>query len=337
MDEFEFDVFLSHNSKDKPAVEALAERLTEEEGLKVFLDIWNLIPGDPWQEDLEIALDKSRTVAVFLGPSGMGGWHNEEMRNALNTRVRDRRRRVIPVLLPGTQMPEEGKIPPFLTRLTWVDFRKGLEDKDAFNRFVVGITGKSQRLKGDKQRLVQLEHPRSLGDLLTILPENNGIPHNAGPGQWFSRLRVESHVDINNCYALIYDIRHLNDINDNKGVPLRRFTSSTLSWAKSERGMFGPIHIEANNPVYLDLAWRADDPPIPKDELRVASSLDIGKRDDQYFGIRQDFIPLKPGYYQLVVRLIADGYKTPAEQIYILHWSGLGKEDDIRVAVVKEN
>ncbi|MBN1810434.1 MAG: hypothetical protein JXA14_01205 [Anaerolineae bacterium] len=29
----------------------------------------------------------------------------------------------------------------FLSRLTWVDFRSGLDDADAFHRFVFGIRG----------------------------------------------------------------------------------------------------------------------------------------------------------------------------------------------------
>jgi hypothetical protein len=137
-----YDVFLSHNSKDKPNVEIIAERLEDDVGLKPFLDIWNLVPGDPWQEDLEEALDNSRTVAIFLGPSGISGWHNEEMRAALSARVNDKTRRVIPVLLPGATMPEEGTLPTFLKRLTWVDFRNGLDDENAFHRLVSGITGK---------------------------------------------------------------------------------------------------------------------------------------------------------------------------------------------------
>ena len=141
--QYTYDVFLSHNSKDKPAVEWLATKLTDQAKLTVFLDIWNLVPGDPWQEDLENALAASTTVAVFLGPAGISGWHNEELRNALSTRVGDRARRVVPILLPGTEMPEENEIPAFLQRLTWVDFRPGLEDPEAFHRLVAGIRGEA--------------------------------------------------------------------------------------------------------------------------------------------------------------------------------------------------
>ena len=60
MNDFDYDVFLSHNSKDKPAVEHLAEKLEDDAGMRVFLDKWNLVPGDPWQEELEDALGPDR-------------------------------------------------------------------------------------------------------------------------------------------------------------------------------------------------------------------------------------------------------------------------------------
>src|SRR6266511_1710343 len=120
-----YDVFLSHQSGDKPQVEALAARLEDEEGLKPFLDKWHLIPGEPWQEALEEALDRSGTCAVFLGPGGLGPWENEEMRAALDERVRNKSFRVIPVLLPGAEPKDKKTLPRFLSRLTWVDFRAG--------------------------------------------------------------------------------------------------------------------------------------------------------------------------------------------------------------------
>lgn len=138
-----FDVFLSHNSDDKPAVEMLARRLEDETELKPWLDKRNLVPGDPWQEAIEEALDQSRTCAVFLGPSGFGAWHHEEMRSALAQRVsqRERKFRVIPVLLPGAAMPERSKLPAFRSRHTWVIFRAGLDDGEAFHLLAAGIRG----------------------------------------------------------------------------------------------------------------------------------------------------------------------------------------------------
>ncbi len=94
-----YDVFLSHNSRDKPVVVALARRLEDEAGLKPFLDTWHLVPGEPWQEALEEALDDSKTCAVFIGPRGISPWENEEMRSALQTRASHPGFRVVPVLL----------------------------------------------------------------------------------------------------------------------------------------------------------------------------------------------------------------------------------------------
>ena len=135
-----FDVFLSHNSADKAVVELLAGRLEDEGHLKPFLDKWHLIPGNPWQEELEKALDSSRTCAVFIGPTGIGPWENEEMRSALETRVGQPAFRVVPVLLPGATMPDLSSLPRFLSRLTWVDFRgpEGIRDTNIFHRLVRG-------------------------------------------------------------------------------------------------------------------------------------------------------------------------------------------------------
>jgi hypothetical protein len=136
-----YDVFLSHQSGDKPQVEQLAVRLEDEGGLKPFLDKWHLVPGAPWQEELEAALDRSATCAVFLGASGLGAWENEEMRMALDERVRNSNFRVIPVLLPGAKPKDENTLPRFLRRLAWVDFRGGLDDAATFQRLVAGIRG----------------------------------------------------------------------------------------------------------------------------------------------------------------------------------------------------
>jgi hypothetical protein len=43
-DNFSYDVFLSHNAKDKPRVRRLAERL-KQAGLLVWFDDWEVKPG----------------------------------------------------------------------------------------------------------------------------------------------------------------------------------------------------------------------------------------------------------------------------------------------------
>ncbi|HSS78415.1 MAG TPA: toll/interleukin-1 receptor domain-containing protein, partial [Thermoanaerobaculia bacterium] len=131
-----FDVFLSHNSKDKPAVRQIGEALRAR-GLKVWLDEWNLIPGRRWIPALEKAIETAKTAAVLVGESGFGRWEQPEYEGALSEFV-ERGLPVIPVLLPGA--PTEIKLPLFLKGFKWADLRGGIT-KEGMNQLVWGITG----------------------------------------------------------------------------------------------------------------------------------------------------------------------------------------------------
>lgn len=131
-----FDVFLSHNSKDKPAVRQLAQAL-QARGLQVWLDEDQLVPGRSWQKALEKIIQTTRTAAVLVGKDGLGPWEIPEMRGCLSEFV-NRELPVIPVLLPGA--PVEPELPLFLRDFTWVDLRGGLTDA-GLDRLKWGITG----------------------------------------------------------------------------------------------------------------------------------------------------------------------------------------------------
>ncbi len=132
-----FDVFLSHNSKDKPAVRDLAEALRER-GIIVWLDEDELRPGLNWQTQLENGINLSSSVAVLIGKDGLGPWEDEEMQGALIHAVKDSRP-VIPVILPDAS--RQPKLPMFLANRTWVDLRPALNDTN-LGRLIWGITGK---------------------------------------------------------------------------------------------------------------------------------------------------------------------------------------------------
>jgi len=133
---FVYDVFLSHNSKDKPAVREIAELLRVRK-LRPWLDAIDLIPGRPWQEALEKIIETCRSAAVFVGRSGIGPWQEPEMRGCLDEFVR-RKLPVIPVLLPGA--PKKPRLPLFLRAFTWVDLRAGLTS-EGLDLLVRGISG----------------------------------------------------------------------------------------------------------------------------------------------------------------------------------------------------
>ena len=131
-----FDVFLSHNSQDKPIIRELAQAL-QSRNIKVWLDEEQLMPGRPWQEALESIIQTTQTAAVLIGKSGLGPWETPQMRACL-TQFVERKLPVIPVLLPDASTVPE--LPLFLQSFTWVDLRGGLTVQ-ALDRLEWGITG----------------------------------------------------------------------------------------------------------------------------------------------------------------------------------------------------
>jgi len=132
-----FDVFLCHNSADKPSVREIADNL-EHKGLRVWIDEQQIRPGEMWQDALEAEIANIGSALVCIGPSGIGPWQQLEMRAFLNELVR-RGTPVIPVISPdfGKRAPE---LPVFLKQLRWVDMRD--ENQDPYDQIVLGVTGK---------------------------------------------------------------------------------------------------------------------------------------------------------------------------------------------------
>ena len=131
------DVFLSYNGKDRELATRLAEQLKRLE-LRVWFDVWNLPPGRSWQDSLQVALHESRSVAVLIGPAGIGPWQKREVETALSTYISEGHP-VIPVLLPGTDKPE---LPDFLAQHRWVDCRDKRISQESLDELIWGITGR---------------------------------------------------------------------------------------------------------------------------------------------------------------------------------------------------
>jgi len=168
-----FDVFLSHNSDEKRFAKELGIRLCEC-GLRVWLDAWELRPGLSWQDGLLEGLSASRSCAVLIGKSGYGGWHKKEMEVALLQQRPEYP--VIPVLLPGA--PDRAEIGAFLSLLTWVDCRLGLNDSEAIERLIWGITGlrPDQGVVADKARADPKSRPgRAKGRFVIQSPRNGDL------------------------------------------------------------------------------------------------------------------------------------------------------------------
>jgi hypothetical protein len=131
-----FDVFLCHNSADKPSVRRIGDAL-KERGILPWLDVEELPPGLPWIPLLEQQIHQIRAAAVCVGPAGIGPWQEQEIMGFLRAFVK-RGVPVIPVVLPDAMRTPE--LPVFLSSMTWVDFRR--VDLDPMERLVWGITGR---------------------------------------------------------------------------------------------------------------------------------------------------------------------------------------------------
>jgi hypothetical protein len=75
-----YDAFLSYNSQDPLSVHKVAERL-KAEGLELYLEVWELAPGQEFPAALAEALHKSKSCVVLLRPNGLGPWQKQEVQS----------------------------------------------------------------------------------------------------------------------------------------------------------------------------------------------------------------------------------------------------------------
>jgi TIR domain len=134
-----FDVFLCHNSEDKPAVREISRTLTQK-NIRAWLDEDEIRPGTSWQTELGRQIESIRSAAVFVGASGLGPWQSQEIQALLSQFVK-RQCPVIPVVLPSAKTTPD--LPWTLANLHWVDFRD--TTRDALEQLVWGITGVKPR------------------------------------------------------------------------------------------------------------------------------------------------------------------------------------------------
>ena len=118
---FPYDVFLSHNAKDKPRVRRLAERL-KQAGLRVWFDEWNVRSGDIIALKVDEGLEQSRVLPMCISPNALAsGWVALERSTAIHRDPSNEGRRFIPLLLADCDLPDT------LRRYKYVDFREEAE------------------------------------------------------------------------------------------------------------------------------------------------------------------------------------------------------------------
>ena len=103
---FEYDVFLSYSSKDKKTVHALAKRL-KRDGLKVWLDEWEVKPGAMIGLKIQQGIEQSRTLVMCMSPAYFGsGWATLEHYSLLFRDPTNVELRFIPLLIETCSPPD---------------------------------------------------------------------------------------------------------------------------------------------------------------------------------------------------------------------------------------
>ena len=133
-----YDVFISHRSDHKPWVITLANNLRQR-GYRVFLDAWELVPGQNLIPGLSAALQNSRKGILVATPDTVhSGWVKEEYEAMLIRKQQDPDFTIVPIVF--------GDIPdlPFLGNVLCVDFRDPAPAayRQAFYLLGCGLDGK---------------------------------------------------------------------------------------------------------------------------------------------------------------------------------------------------
>jgi len=111
-DEFQYDVFLSHSTKDKAVVCELAERLRKD-GLKVWFDESEIRPGDSIPSKIEEGLGRSRVLVLCMSAHAFGSdWAQLESQTFRFRDPLNKERLFIPLRLDDA--PIKGSLAQFL-------------------------------------------------------------------------------------------------------------------------------------------------------------------------------------------------------------------------------
>lgn len=166
-----FDVFMCHNSGDKPEVREISHKL-EENNVKPWLDEEQIRPGTSWQTAIGQQIDTIKSAAVFVGDSGFGPWQDLEIQALLSQFVK-RQCPVIPVVLPSAKTTPA--LPWTMANLHWVDFRvTSASNLDPLKQLIWGITGEKPADQSHVPSFELLKGP-SDADVKDLVPRKDKV------------------------------------------------------------------------------------------------------------------------------------------------------------------
>ncbi|MFJ4328200.1 toll/interleukin-1 receptor domain-containing protein [Streptomyces tricolor] len=140
--------FMSHNHRDKPHVTPFAAKM-KLVGAQIWLDEWEIFPGDTIVGKVNQALDAVDTLLLFWSSgAAASNWVNTEMEAALTRKLSEGDLRIIPIKLDDTPLP------PLLRPLMYVSLEDGA-DIDAAVRRILRIGSQAELLMAMQQTIAE--------------------------------------------------------------------------------------------------------------------------------------------------------------------------------------
>jgi WD40 repeat protein/DNA-directed RNA polymerase subunit RPC12/RpoP len=267
---FSFDVFLSHNSKDKGRVRRLAERLRGA-GVRVFFDEWVVRPGDDIYLTIERGLEAARTLVLCLSPAALGSdWVGLERSTVLFRDPGNAARRFIPLLLADCDLPDT------IRRYKYVDFRS--EAEAAFEELLAACRAAEEPAppvpapepmpkRDDSLAVLERKLTGDTGDVLSVAVSPDGKWVASGSRGSSPRCKtvkiwdietgnyaatLKGHRDSVNCVAITPDGKRLLSSSSDRTVRIWAFPSGRLERVlEGHQTTVGPVVPVANGKMLL--------------------------------------------------------------------------------------
>ncbi|MDJ0692343.1 MAG: toll/interleukin-1 receptor domain-containing protein [Xenococcaceae cyanobacterium MO_188.B32] len=206
----QFDVFLAHNSADKPQVRAIALELRKR-GLKPWLDEEQIQPGRSFQAQIQKAIPQVKSAAIFIGSEGLGKWQIMELRSFISLCVEENIS-VIPVLLPNVSKFPDDLL--FLRELSWLSFASRTDELESLDRLVWGITGRKPDTTNASNKEAAIAQDRQKVEEFAANGKNSRLPgtiisdreKNEFLWAWF--IFVKPGVQLNNTYSQLLSMHY---------------------------------------------------------------------------------------------------------------------------------
>jgi hypothetical protein len=123
-------VFISYSRKDEGFVLPLCKKL-KELGVEIWLDQWDIAPGDDWDISIDDAIYKCTRMLIILSPDAVDSY---QVRGELHTFFKEKKP-VIPIVY------RDCRIPRILNVIQHINFMSSdLEDKTKIAELVKIIT-----------------------------------------------------------------------------------------------------------------------------------------------------------------------------------------------------